>query len=588
MVSLPFVMSFSGLDKFRVPKDLFATLFIALIAGAYLLLRPQTWRIRLRSWEFLLGLSLLYVVLHSLLFSPLTSRLSGVISVLFFGAFLLVLIPILSLQAQKSIWLWIAGAVSIDAVVTVFQYFGAFPLMIYAETGREIHGRMTTAGYIGEANSGGFLFGLCALMMIHAVATEKRRLVRFLALVFLLANLAGLAFTWTLTAIVALTACFALWLAFHHWWWFHNGGKVTRNLVVFWVLVLVGVAGAGGLLIKSGAAGRAQTAWRQMAAGDWTVATAGRQPVYAITWHMIRERPWLGRGLDTFGHDFFFYRTEDPYAQRLNLVDQPGSFQEVHNDYLQIWEELGLPGLLIFLVLAKILLFQGIRFVRRSRDPDESYWAAMLVLGLVFVGISSLTFFPFRLSITAAYIVLLAAGLRRLTRPLAPSPSPAWSSRVLRLWNQPQWKVTVVAVLVLWTGYSQVQKWIANVEAGTASYLLENAVSDQYGERYRQVFADTAMDKLETAGRLYPGLSEIYNLQGSAAMILGRYSQAIRYYEKATRLIPSPEVLTNLASAYLSDDDLDKARSSLQTALRYNPNYGKAKEALQFLETKGR
>jgi tetratricopeptide (TPR) repeat protein len=36
--------------------------------------------------------------------------------------------------------------------------------------------------------------------------------------------------------------------------------------------------------------------------------------------------------------------------------------------------------------------------------------------------------------------------------------------------------------------------------------------------------------------------------------------------------------------AYLAQGDTDRARGELQTALKYNPNFGEAKEALESLE----
>jgi tetratricopeptide (TPR) repeat protein len=36
--------------------------------------------------------------------------------------------------------------------------------------------------------------------------------------------------------------------------------------------------------------------------------------------------------------------------------------------------------------------------------------------------------------------------------------------------------------------------------------------------------------------------------------------------------------------AYLAQGDVDRARSELETALRYNPNFGAAKEALESME----
>lgn len=266
-------------------------------------------------------------------------------------------------------------------------------------------------------NTGGFLFALVCLLLLYGIFGEPNRKIQLLSGLLFLVNLAGLAFTRTLTAAVGLAACLGLWLVFHHWWVLRTRRRVTGFLVLLWVALAAAVAVAGFLATHSGLKDRIGLVFSQMRSGDWTQVTSGRQPVYVITWQMIQERFWQGRGLNTFSRDFFFYRVGTPVGQSVELIDQPGTFREVHNEYLQVWEELGFWGLCFLAGILFWPLLRAVPLLFRTSDAARSYWIGMLCLGVVFFAINCLGHFPLHVSLSAACLVLLLAGLRQLESP---------------------------------------------------------------------------------------------------------------------------------------------------------------------------
>ena len=66
-------------------------------------------------------------------------------------------------------------------------------------------------------------------------------------------------------------------------------------------------------------------------------------------------------------------------------------------------------------------------------------------------------------------------------------------------------------------------------------------------------------------------------------MTVGRYPEAIESYQKAAQRIPSPEVLTNLAAAFIANRQFGKAEDAVTLALRYEPAYPKAVGARAYL-----
>ena len=540
----------------------------------FLVSRKLEIRLRPKTWEFCLGLAILYVGVHSLLSKRPDVSLSGFFHIASFSALLFIVTAIATEEFQKNVWLWIAGASAINAGVTVLQYLGKLPQMM-RPTGEVLGERFNPAGFIGDVNSGGFLFALVCLILLHGMLVGKSRKIRMVSVTLFFVNLIGLAFTRTLSAILALGVCLGIWLIFHHWWVFRSGRKMTRDLVFLWLTLLLGTGGVVAVVVGSGLQERMNVVWSQIQRGDWTQVTSGRHPVYLITWDMIKIRPWLGYGLNTFGHDFFFHRAGTAVGQSVDLIDQPGSFQETHNEYLQVWEELGFGGFLFFVALLFWPAIRAVPVLLRTEDPQQCYWIGIVSIGIVFVAINCLAFFPFHVSITSAYIVLLLAGLRHFQNGERVPIEPRRQAFVL--------KTLAFGLVTLWLAYPQVQKWRANNEMAVARFLLEKAHSGSYPPRQKEVFAKSALARLEKAEELYPRFYEIYNLKGSASMILGRPQKAVHYYGRAADYLPSPELFTNLAAGYLVLERFDVARPLLETALRYNPAYPRARQALDYL-----
>jgi len=73
------------------------------------------------------------------------------------------------------------------------------------------------------------------------------------------------------------------------------------------------------------------------------------------TWNMIKDNPFLGKGLGTYMDYFRKYATI------------PGIYY-AHNDYLQIWAESGIFSLLSFLLFIGSILYKAIEIFIKNRD----------------------------------------------------------------------------------------------------------------------------------------------------------------------------------------------------------------------------
>jgi O-antigen ligase len=99
----------------------------------------------------------------------------------------------------------------------------------------------------------------------------------------------------------------------------------------------------------------------------------GRLLIWESAWQLLRETPWLGIGLGMF--TLVYPAVRSP-------LDGSAGFL-VHNDYLQLWLEAGLPALLLILaaIIAALVLF-----VRAQRSPRVDNTAKLELAGL-FAGV---------------------------------------------------------------------------------------------------------------------------------------------------------------------------------------------------------
>jgi exopolysaccharide production protein ExoQ len=98
----------------------------------------------------------------------------------------------------------------------------------------------------------------------------------------------------------------------------------------------------------------------------------GRSDLWPAVLDKIWERPWFGYGFSGFWGDG---TSEAAYVWRITGWDPPNA----HNGMLDIWLDLGLFGLSIYLVGFTIGLIGGLAWVRKNQSFD-AFWPVMYLL----------------------------------------------------------------------------------------------------------------------------------------------------------------------------------------------------------------
>lgn len=93
--------------------------------------------------------------------------------------------------------------------------------------------------------------------------------------------------------------------------------------------------------------------------------TAFRLELYTICWDIIKTNPFLGYGYFNYGYLFQRYKIEP-------FLDSNALF--VHNDYLQIWAEAGIFGLISILALILIFYLTVLKHKKSAYNSDNLIW----------------------------------------------------------------------------------------------------------------------------------------------------------------------------------------------------------------------
>lgn len=264
-------------------------------------------------------------------------------------------------------------------------------------------------------------------------------------------------------------------------------------------------------------------------------STIDRLNIWKSTWEIIKEHPIRGVG---------FWNFHTIYSKYKNPAYKNIEHYFSHNDYLQLWAELGIIGLAVFLILIYVYFRQGIRCLKMM-----SLRAADLIRG---EAISP-----------SERIMLLSAligSFLMLTHTIA------------------DFDLYIPSILFLFWGY--------------IAYAVSAAVDLGLHKKIRidldsfNLFARLGKNKLYIlTGALFafssiwlfdPYLAHLYSERGKGYLAAGEYEKARKYFKKAIDIDPvddSHHFNLGLALSKLSNDPaaLQMAEDEMKKAMQISP-----------------
>lgn len=244
---------------------------------------------------------------------------------------------------------------------------------------------------------------------------------------------------------------------------------VPNRRLFGWLGMIAGAYVLANFLLEGWLTGRLSSVLDPASAGQ------DRFFIWRQAWKMMLDAPWLGIGLGTY---WLFW---PPYR---DLRDSSAGFY-VHNDYLQIWIETGLPGLLLLLAVEISVLVMFVRLLRNAHTTPAARIEAAGVFGGL-LAIAFHTFFDFDLYVQPILLVigLLLARIQLLDadraplvlRPAARFGQRGWRTITLLLLFLPAMYFTALGISAYLTAHARElaakSRWVEASQAFTRAWQL--------------------------------------------------------------------------------------------------------------------
>jgi O-antigen ligase/Tfp pilus assembly protein PilF len=289
--------------------------------------------------------------------------------------------------------------------------------------------------------------------------------------------------------------------------------------------------------------------------------SSGRRiAIWKFTWMMIKDHPILGSGIGTFKYNDLRYQAKF-FEQGDNRSIYPyGIADKAHNEYLQLWAELGTIGLAIFLWLIIAYFNYGIRCLKREKDEQKQGIMIGLMGAVVAFLIDSFIWFPLHLSANVS-LLWLFIGLT-MVMGLEKKAGSASKSKRNNIYKFKPILYIIVFFLVVFLCITVARPFVAC----TYWYYSDREVNNQnYGK---------AIKMYESGLKWDPYLGVLYYNLGAFFMRPDLYDTALTNFEKSAKYFDYPDLPQNLATIYLAKGEVDKAIDEFKRAISYQRGEG--------------
>ncbi len=338
--------------------------------------------------------------------------------------------------------------------------------------------------------------------------------------------LANLILTGSRAGLLALVAQFVLLVVL-------MGMKPYQDRRVRWAVALVTLVVLAGVVFFGARLGNRPTE---------------RLEVWKGAAQMAMQKPILGWGINQFSMGF-----PDFMSGRLNQeMQKDNTFAEhVHNEFLELWVELGLVGLFLASLFWLRVAGKPLAALWAGRDGEETQdFASMgLFLGIVGAGFTNLFDYNCRLTGVGSFLWLATAWLVNVFE----------SGKTFRF-SENSGKIFTAGLLTLslFGFVFSIPAVLSRLSAPPSSDFLKDLPTDLPGEK----------QKLESAISQNPANADLYHRLGNVDAKLNLMDEAEKAYKKEISLNPSAAgAYLNLGNVYFFK--ADKNPGNLDQAIAY-------------------
>ena len=302
-----------------------------------------------------------------------------------------------------------------------------------------------------------------------------------------------------------------------------------------------------------------------------TLTSGARIAIWKVTGTMIKDRPILGSGIGTFKYNDLRYKAKF-FEQGDNRSIYPyyGFADMTHNEYLQLWAELGAIGLALFLWIIIAYFSHGIRYLRREKDGQKQGIMIGLMGAVIAFLMNSFFWFPLHLpsSVSLLWLFIGLATVIGIEKNGKLEVKEKIISRGIKHKQESKNNIykfmpiffIVIILLAIFLCVTVARPFMARIiwYSGFKEFEKEN------WEKATDIY-EVALKWDPYAGGLFYDLGKIF-------MMRNLYGTALKSFKESEKYFDLPGLPQNLAIVYLQSGMLDDAVIKLRQAISYQPN----------------
>jgi len=269
---------------------------------------------------------------------------------------------------------------------------------------------------------------------------------------------------------------------------------------------------------------------------------------WGATLAMIRDNPWIGKGLDTFGLIYPSYQRSG-----VNIVHHS------HNTYLQVGVEMGIIGTIVFLWFACWWFWRTLQVLRKTKKKNQAIWlGCLMVAGMTFFIHHAFDFEFYLPSVTVAGFAVLALALGVQKKDKVYRVSAKGSRKTLYTFLGFAGAMAA-SLLLLFPFYGQMHFQRAKSLLDAGPYFVDEAAAelkkairlDPRNSQYHHLYAvllvqgfsrqQEGIAEMQEAIRLSPWRHYYHSDLGMIYLLSGEREKGLEEIKKASQLFPLHE-----------------------------------------------
>jgi len=598
------LLSYKNIYEFRINQEMILKLFIIILIILWIIkllsVEGITWnknKLNLPIYLFIVMLSFSLLISNAILasFEDYIIFISYII--LYF-----IIINVIDQKKDFNSFIKIFFLTSfIISVYTLIQYYGFDPYL------KDLHSLTSTIGQKNWISNYLAMIFPVAFSYFLLEQSEKNKIIHFLLLSILYVTLMicqsrGIWISISLTVILAIYII----IKFKFYEIFSRNKKWLTLLILSFLVITI-IYSTDNPLNKS-AITVTERALSTFDEQDPSINT--RLLMWKTTFEMIKERPVFGSGIGTFKMNYLDYQA-DFLQNNPDYIKFSGKAAEAHNEYLQMWAEIGIIGLGIFIGIILMFFNLIINYLKKNKSEKEKIIVFGLVLGITCFLIHCLFTFPLHVpTLGSTFFILLGLTVGYIGEfdlNKTNKKNIIWKklNQKKQRWIEIVFIFLISVCMIFVINMLVIKPYIAelyyfkgmrcNVENNFCEALPNfdyAAQLDPYNGRilhalgttyYHLDIQDEAQKVLQRT-KYYFNDRNIYRNLGLSYMQSGNYQEAEKEFKHAIYLDPKfTKAYLDLAYLYAKQEEYDKAIIEWNKILKIDPNYSEKYNVLYYL-----